>query len=140
MSEQQTVIYGDRATQPEGAQVQRGGLWLNAAEFERISRWRLKPEGFCKDELCVPVPPARKAEFIDGDLQNLAALAGLLGQPVIHDAAHSLWCIGASSAERKRALTSLEAPDFTLPDIDGRMHSLSAHRGRKVLLASWASW
>ena len=33
-----------------------------------------------------------------------------------------------------------EAPDFTLPDLEGRQHSLSDYRGRKVFLASWASW
>ena len=42
--------------------------------------------------------------------------------------------------DRARALQSLQAPDFTLPDLDGRMHTLSEHRGRKVLLVTWASW
>ena len=32
------------------------------------------------------------------------------------------------------------APDFTLPDSTGRMHRLSDHRGKKVLLVTWASW
>jgi peroxiredoxin len=32
------------------------------------------------------------------------------------------------------------APDFTLPDLDGRMHSLSDYRGKKVFLLAWASW
>ena len=37
-------------------------------------------------------------------------------------------------------LASLEAPDFTLPDLDGNLHSLSNYRGRKVLLATYGSW
>ena len=32
------------------------------------------------------------------------------------------------------------APDFTLPDLDGKLHSLSDYRGKKVVLMSWASW
>jgi peroxiredoxin len=32
------------------------------------------------------------------------------------------------------------APDFTLPDLEGRLHSLRDYRGRKVFLCSWASW
>jgi alkyl hydroperoxide reductase subunit AhpC len=32
------------------------------------------------------------------------------------------------------------APDFTLPDLDGNLHSLSDHRGEKVVLLSWASF
>jgi peroxiredoxin len=34
----------------------------------------------------------------------------------------------------------LEAPDFTLPDIDGQLHSLSDFLGKKVFLVTWASW
>jgi peroxiredoxin len=37
-------------------------------------------------------------------------------------------------------MLSLEAPDFTLPDVSGTPHSLSDYRGKKVLLATWASW
>jgi peroxiredoxin len=32
------------------------------------------------------------------------------------------------------------APAFALPDLDGRRHRLSDHRGNKVLLVTWASW
>jgi len=48
--------------------------------------------------------------------------------------------LGESAQARGEALRSLEAPDFTLPDLAGRPHSLSAHRGKKVLLVTWASW
>ena len=37
-------------------------------------------------------------------------------------------------------LASSEAPDFELPDLDGRMHQLSDYRGRRVFLVAWASW
>jgi peroxiredoxin len=42
--------------------------------------------------------------------------------------------------ERARSLAALEAPDFTLPDLAGRPHSLAEHRGEKVLLVAYASW
>jgi peroxiredoxin len=41
---------------------------------------------------------------------------------------------------RRAAMASLQAPDFGLPDLDGRRHRLSDYRGKKVLLAAWASW
>jgi hypothetical protein len=88
----------------------------------------------------VPAPDARKNEFVAGGRYNLAALANLLGQPIVTDAEHHAWCFGEAAAERKRALTSLDAPDFSLPDLDGKMHSLSDYRGRKVFVVSWASW
>jgi cytochrome oxidase Cu insertion factor (SCO1/SenC/PrrC family) len=62
------------------------------------------------------------------------------GQPVVHDAAGENWVLGTGAAQRRAALESLEAPDFTLPDLDGRPHRLSDLRGRRVLLATWASW
>ena len=70
---------------------------------------------------------------------NLTASARLTGQPVAHDAVHSTWYFGVRSDQRQQ-LASLEAPDFTLPDIDGNPHSLSDFRGKKVFLVTWASW
>jgi len=32
------------------------------------------------------------------------------------------------------------APDFTLPDLDGNLVSLSDFRGKKTLVFIWASW
>jgi hypothetical protein len=32
------------------------------------------------------------------------------------------------------------SPDFALPDLAGVSHTLAAHRGKKALLVSWASW
>ena len=39
-----------------------------------------------------------------------------------------------------RPLEGLAAPDFTLPDMNGVPRSLSQLRGKKVFLATWASW
>ncbi len=134
------IIYRERVTQGVNAETTRGGLWLTPDAMERAAGWRLKPEGFCKGEVCIPIPPARKEGFVAGGRYNLAALAELIGQPVIRDDEHQVWCIGEAASERRRALTSLDAPDFALPDLEGKTHRLSEHRGKKVLLVSWASW
>lgn len=134
------IIYGERVTEGVEADAKGGGLWLKGADLERVSGWKHKPEGFCKGEVCVPTPAARKSEFVRGDDYNLAALAELLGQPMAADAENHAYSFGEAAAERKRILTSLDAPDFSLPDLDGKMHSLSHYRGKKVFLVSWASW
>jgi len=74
----------------------------------------------------------------DGGRQfNRTALAGLLGQPALHETAPAVWAFGEAGGSRRESLQSLEAPDFTLPDLNGRMHSLSDYRGKVVLLYFW---
>ena len=34
------------------------GLWLSAQDAERVTGWTLKPEGMCRDDVCLPLPPA----------------------------------------------------------------------------------
>ena len=69
-----------------------------------------------------------------------ATRAGASGRPVAIDRDERAAYLGVTAAERATALSSLEAPDFTLPDLDGRPHTLSGYRGKKVLLVAYASW
>lgn len=113
-----------------------GGLWLSASDAERVTGWTLKPEGMCRDDACVPLPAAAlRAGKVD-----VAAFWERLGNPVLHDAAGATWVLGTGAEARNDALADLVAPDFSLPDLSGVPHALSALRGRKVFLATWASW
>lgn len=69
-----------------------------------------------------------------------AKQAETAGRPVAVDLEEGAAYLGVPALERARRLASLQAPDFTLPDLDGRLHSLSDHRGRKVFLVAYASW
>ena len=109
------------------------GLWLSAGDAERTTGWTLKPEGMCRYDLCVPTPVR------DGRV-DVAAFWTRLGQPVAHDNAGETWVLGAGAEQRNDALAGLIAPDFTLPDLAGTPHTLSALRGSKVFLCTWASW
>jgi hypothetical protein len=123
-----------------GAQAEGERLWLSDADLERATGWELKPEGLCRGGMCVPIPAGRSGELVRGGRIDAAAFWRLLDWPVAHSADGAVWVLGEGAAERAAALRSLEAPDFALPDAAGRMHSLSDHRGKKVLLVSWASW
>ena len=116
------------------------GLWLSAAEAATATGWSLRPEGLCRGEVCVPVPKGRESEFVAGDRVNLAAFWQHLDMPAAHSTDGDVWALGEAATARAARLTSLAAPDFTLPDLAGTYHSLSDYRGRKVLLATWASW
>lgn len=114
----------------------RDGLWMSANDAERVTGWTLKPEGMCRGDLCVPLP----AQAVLGGEVDLEAFWKTLGGPVIASDAGEVWALGAPAEERNAALEGLEAPDFTLPDVDGTPRTLSQLRGRKVFLATWASW
>jgi hypothetical protein len=136
-----TVVYDDVATEVTAGDAAQ--LWISTVDLTRATRFELKPQGVCRDQLCFPVPKARASEFVRKDsgttFFNLLAFAQLMNQPVAHDEALATWYFGLRSDQRE-GLSSLQAPDFTLPDMAGKLHSLSNFRGKKVLLVTWASW
>jgi hypothetical protein len=135
-----TVIHEDREIEVTPARVAGDALWLSSADVRRATGWALTSEGLCRRDVCVPVPPGREADFIQGGAVDIAAFWRHAGHPVVRDDAGQVWVLGTGARERARALRSLLAPDFTLPDLEGHPRALSDHRGRKVLLVTWASW
>ena len=107
------------------------GLHVTAADALAITGWTLKPEGMCRDDLCVPMPTV--AGRID-----LAAFWQKLGNPVVSDG--DVWSLGVGADAHRESLAGLQAPDFELQDLTGKTHRLSSLRGKKVFLSSWASW
>jgi hypothetical protein len=105
---------------------------LPIEDFERETGWLLKPEGACRGGACIPLPP--QAPTVD-----IGVVAERLGMALVHDKGHRLWALGPSAVSG-RALESVEAPDFTLPDLEGRGFRFSSLRGQKVVLVAWASW
>jgi hypothetical protein len=137
-----TIIYDDQTSHVPNASADGDNLWIPVQDLRRATGWELKSEGACLGDQCVPIGQGRELETVskDGAGFNLAAFARMLGQPVVHDDTSGVWVFGRAGADRQRKLLSLEAPDFSLPDLDGKMHSLSEHRGKKVFLVTWASW
>lgn len=135
-----TVLIDQTEANCPSARANGTDLWIDGPEMQALTGWVLKPEGLCKGSICVPVPPGRRAEFAEGAAVNAAAFWRHMGSAIAHDAAGETWVLGASALDRSSRLLSLDAPDFSLPDLGGREVSLGEHRGKKVLLATWASW
>jgi hypothetical protein len=136
-----TIIYHDLPFTSASAEVRGEDLWVTLEELTAATGWVRKPQGLCLGDRCVPIPPARINAFVSPDERfNLAEFARYLEQPVVHDDSAAVWLFGEAAATRRDALRSLQAPDFRLPDLDGALHALSDHRGKKVLLLTWASW
>lgn len=140
-----TILFNDTDTVLDGALADDDDLWLGLDDLARASGWRLKPEGACLGDVCVPIPAARRERFVRDESGtdprfNLAELARLLEMPVLRDDATQTWCFAENAGARSRRMASLEAPDFTLPDLTGEMHSLTDYRGQKIFMVAWASW
>ena len=102
-------------------------LEIDPVEFLRATGWELKPEGACRGDVCVPL----------GD-RSLPEVARRLAMPLVHDEENGLWSLGPAVEPILPAGGA--APDFALPDLEGRVHRLSQQRGRKVLILAWAPW
>lgn len=141
---QRVVIYDGTATRVAEAPDATKDLWVTMADLKRATGFVVKPQGVCREQLCFPLPKNRKADFVSrkGRVNwfNLSGFARLINQPVASDEKTGVWLFGPRPDVRDSYITSLDAPNFTLPDSNGKMHSLTDFKGKKVLLVTWASW
>ena len=132
-----TIIDAGRVSEVDG-RVEGGRVVLSPEALRDALGWAVHVGTLCNDAMCVPLPdgsPLATAGPID-----LADVATVLDRPLAVDAEARAAYLGASARERATTLASLHAPDFTLPDLAGRPHTLAEQRGKKVLLVVWASW
>ena len=104
-------------------------LEVDPADLAARTGWEVKPEGACKGDLCVPLPP--------GPL-DARELSRRLGMALVADEPRGLWALGPESGGR--ALASAQMPDLELPDRHGRPFSLRSLRGTRIVMVAWASW
>ncbi len=97
-------------------------------DLEARTGWTIKPQGACRGEICVPLPPPF----------DLRTLADRLGMALVEDDVHGVWALGPESGGQ--ALHGAELPDITLPDRNGEDFALRSLRETKVFMIAWASW
>jgi hypothetical protein len=138
MSATPFTVIDEQQTHEVEAEVLAGEVKLRPAALEQALGWKLEDRGLCRAGACISVTAA--PGLVAGDRIDLAKLATVLDRPIALDLDSRVAALAATPADRARHLADLEAPDFRLPDLQGRMHSLSEHRGKKVLLIAHASW
>ena len=120
-------------------QVDGDRLLLDPAHLPAATGWSREPQGLCRGDVCVPL---RDGSAVDGPggTMDLRGVAAALRRPLVVDVAAGAAFLGEAADDRAGALRTGIAPDFALPDLDGRVHRLSEQRGKKVFLVAWASW
>jgi hypothetical protein len=137
-----TVLYSDRSVsldkvRPDvrtDARTDAKDLWVRAADLPRINEFTLKPQGACREDICIPIPK----ELKNGEWFNLSGFARRTGEAVVSDS--DVWSFGVIPAMGGKYLSSRIAPDFAVPDRKGKSVHLTDFRGKKVLVVTWASW
>ena len=133
---QLTVI--DESGSHSFGQVGFGDLGVSADDFARATGWTLKAEGLCKGEVCVPVRDA--SAMSDGAAIDVVEFARVTGRNIVIDASRNMVAMGEQASSRAASMATLDAPNFTLPDINGNLVSLSDFTNRKKLILAWSSW
>jgi len=137
-----TVLFQERTTVVEDAVVDGDRLWVPVESLPRVNGFRLESVGLCAGNICIPL-----AEHADWTRQtggrtyvDVTAVAQHVHQVWVTDAEGEVWSFAPvpdlTGTIRRLGL----APDFTLPDMDGRPVRLTDYHGKKVLLLTWASW
>jgi hypothetical protein len=138
------VLYLDRAEQVERTLADPTDLWIPGADLERVNGFTLKPEGACLDELCVPVSAEGDDPVLtrvaDETWFSLTAFARKLHQGFVADPERRVWSFSPIPVAQTPYFSQALAPDFELPDRQGKPVRLADFRGKKVLLLTWASW
>jgi hypothetical protein len=132
-----TYLDAEHGARRAPGRVDGDRVLVDAASLGPLTGWQLKPEGLCRDEMCVPV---RDPDLVADGAVDLARFATALARPVVVDAAHAVVALGERSADRRGPIEAGLAPDFTLPQLDGGTFTFSSLGRRKKLLLAWSSW
>jgi hypothetical protein len=127
----------EHGARPARGRVDGDRVLLDAKAVGELTGWQLKPEGLCRDDVCVPV---RDPDLtVDGAI-DVERFATALARPLVVDAANGVVALGERSADRRGPIEAGVAPDFTLPQLEGGTFTFSSIGRRKKLLLAWSSW
>jgi hypothetical protein len=131
------VLIPGRPATPADVDISVDRAYLPATALPATLGWTLNGSGLCRGDVCVPLPT--DPSWVRGSTVDLVGLARHLGQEVAIEPGTAI-ALSEPVHRRREVRESLQAPDFELPDLDGRLHRLSDYRGRKVLLYAWGSY
>ena len=137
-----TVLFDEAAVEIEETLVDGEELWVATDQVQKINGFDPKPEGFCSDDVCIPIPNSAdwRMQHNGNEYFNVTRFAAKVDQAVAVAESKAIWSFGSVPILSSGLLPSGIAPDFELPDRAGNLVKLSDFRGKKVLILSWSSW
>src|SRR5262249_11363522 len=134
-----TVIYDDHVVTLDHVRTDAKSpdtLWIRTRDLPAVNGFVVKPEGACRADICIPIPESmtRRGYF------DRTSFARTANQATVAETSARVWSFGEIQALRGGFLQSRIAPDVIVPDRAGTPVHLSAFRGKKLLLVTWASW
>jgi peroxiredoxin len=133
-----TIIDADIRTVEATSDAAKGTFLIAPELLPDALGWELKATGLCQASTCVPVRDPESLRV--GDQLDLTAVAGVLGRPSVVDLDASLMAVALPAELRRQALEDLRAPQFELPDVEGKIHGLYEWIGLKKALVTFSSW
>ncbi|MBM3676130.1 MAG: hypothetical protein FJW88_14560 [Actinobacteria bacterium] len=133
-----SLINAEHGARELAGTVDGGRVLVDADGFAALTGWTLKAEGWCRGEVCVPVRD-RTPVAADGRI-DVAGFGAALSMPTVVDAEERVVALGERADTRAAVIATGDAPDFELPDLEGRPFRFSSIGRKKKLLLAWASW
>ena len=116
-----TVLYQGRSVTL--AETGAGdGLLIRPDDLAKVNGFEVKPEGACREELCIPLNEDVLIRQDGTEWFDLAAFADLVGQPYVADRPAGVWSFAEIPARRESMMVDAMAPDFEVTDRQDRAH------------------
>ena len=116
------------------------GLLIRREDLPGVNGFELKPEGACREGLCIPINEDLLIAQDGREWFDLAAFADLVGQPYVADRPAGVWSFGEIPARRDSMMVNAMAPEFEVTDRQGRRIGTADLKGKKALIVTWSSW
>jgi peroxiredoxin len=136
-----TILANEKVYPVAGALVDGSELLIPSARVKEVTGFEAKAEGLCAGNVCYfPAEAAWKVERDGTSYFNLTQFAKKVHQEFAVDTEQGVWSFTPVPHPHTAPLVTGQAPDFALPDRNGKIVRLSDFRGKKVVLVTWASW
>ena len=123
----------EHGARPAPGRIDGERVLVDADALGRLSGWQLKPEGLCRDEMCVPV---RDPELVGRRRRRRRPLRGHARSPRRGGCGERCGRRSANAPPTGGGpIEAGVAPDFTLPQLDGGTFTFSSLGRRKKMLS-----